>query len=91
VAFNTPNKFRAIQFLTDGHVSFTVPDASRSGSADGFDSRDEFAVVVGIYPLADFPGGAGGAGTFGTILIMLPGNMVGGVPAIIIPEELVYQ
>ena len=91
MAFNTPNKFRAIQFLTDGHVSFTVPDASRAGSADGFDTRDEFAIVVGVYPLADFPGGADPGDRFGGILIMLPGAYVGGLPATIVSEEPMYS
>jgi hypothetical protein len=54
----TANDARAVQFLSDGHVSFTVPHWD---SADAFDTIDEFAVVAGVYPLAAFPSPAPGA------------------------------
>jgi hypothetical protein len=85
MAFSTANQFRAIQFLADGHLSLPLPDASKSGSASGFDSLAEFSVAAGVYPI--LVTAAGPAAVIKGILIMLSGGFVGGYPALIVPEE----
>ena len=82
MAILTGNKLRGAQLITGQGISVALPNTDGAG---GFDSSAEFAIVAGVYPI--FAGVAGPAAVIKGMLIMLPGRFIGGIAALIIPEE----